>query len=553
MEPRKQRERLDRRLQDLKEKRSPWEAQWRELAEFNAPHRLRFSAGENKGQKLRSKILDSSATFALRTLASGMHSGITSPARPWFKLATFDPDLKENASAKLYLANVQARMREVFQGSNIYPSFHAGYTDLGLFGQSAALIIPDDTTTIRMMPLLHGQFWLSRNERQIADTLYRELDWTVEKCVARFGYDACPLYVRQAYDKGDYDTQVIVNHAVEPRHEREAGKIDKKNKPYASLYWCDYSDVETHGILSEDGFDANPIIAPGWEHVADDAYCVAPGHDALPDVKQLQTLQRQSGEAIEKKVRPPMKAPTSMMNNPASLMTGSVPYVDDPNGRGYTAAIEVNISIQEVEEKIRQTTNRIDRAYYADLFLMLANMEGIQPRNTMELAERKEEKLLALGPVLENIQDSQLAIAIDRTFEAMAKNGQLPEPPRELEGAGLKVEYVSILAQAQKAIATGAIERVVSFTGNLAAVNPTVLDKINLDQAIDEYADALGAPASIVVSDEDVAKVRKERADKQAKQEQAAQMAAMMPAVKDGADAARLLAETDMGNRMGIQ
>ena len=543
----------DRRLTALKAMRNPWEAHWQELAEFNAPARLRLNVDERGGRPDRKKIIDSTATFALRTLASGMHSGITSPARPWFRLTTFDPDLKDHAPVKEYLSQVETRMREIYQASNIYNAFHWGYGDLGLFGQSAAILVEDDDKVVRMLPLLHGSFWIARDHRGDATTLYRQFSWSVERIVARFGYDACSNTIKQCYDKGDYDERFTVNHAIEPRMERQVGKMDRANKPFASNYWEDGGrHAVGSNLLEESGFDSNPIIAPPWELVAEDSYGVSPGMDALPDVKALQVMQMRAGEAIEKKVRPPMTGPVSMKNNPASLMPGSVTYVDDPTGRAYRAAIEVNLSLTELENKINQTQNRIERSYYADLFLMLANMEGIQPRNTMEIAERKEEKLLALGPVLENIYGGQLAPVIDRTYEVMEKRGLLPPPPDELQGTELKIEYISMLAQAQKAISTGSIERLFSFAGNLAAVNPSVLDKIDMDEGVDIYGDLLGAPPSVIVPDDEVAQIRRARAEQQQQQQQAEQAAQAAPAAKQTAEAARVLSETDAGGGQSL-
>lgn len=538
----------DRRLQSLKEMRNPWEPHWSELSEFNAPSRLRLTLNQNEGRPSRKKIVDSTGSFALRTLASGMHSGITSPARPWFRLTTYDPEMRDFAPVKTYLSSVETRMREVFQSSNIYNSFHWGYGDLGLFGQSCGLLVEDADKVIRMIQLLHGSFWIARDETGRASTLYRQFSWSVERIVRRFGVNNVSNTVKRCYDKGDYDERFTINHAVEPRHDRDVTKIDKRNKPWSSNYWEDGArPIDGSGMLEESGFDSNPIIAPAWELVAEDHYATSPGMDALPDVKMLQTMQLRSGEAIEKKVRPPMKGPMSLKNNPASLMPGSVTYVDDPTGRGYTAAIEVNLSLAELENKIQTTSQRIERAYYADLFLMLSQMEGIQPRNQFEIAERKEEKLLALGPVLENIYGGQLAPTIDRTYDLMEARRLFPPAPPELQGQDLKIEYISMLAQAQKAVSTGSIERLFSFAGNLAAVNPTVLDKINMDEGIDIYGDMLGSPPSVIVPDEEVAKIREGRAKKQAQAEAAANAATMAPAIQQGADAARLLSEVDTG------
>src|SRR5688572_17893259 len=77
---------------------------WRELNDYIMPRRGRFTLSDRgKGERRSSKIIDSTATFAARTLSAGMMSGITSPARPWFRLGTPDPDLSEHASDKQWL------------------------------------------------------------------------------------------------------------------------------------------------------------------------------------------------------------------------------------------------------------------------------------------------------------------------------------------------------------------------------------------------------------------------------------------------------------------
>lgn len=528
-----------RRLEELKQVRQPWEPTWRGLAENIEPSRLRLTS-VNEAPINRNKIIDSTATLALRTLQSGMHSGITSPARPWFRLTTFDPDLKDFAPVKEYLAAVENRMREVFQASNIYTSFHTGYGDLGLYGQSCGLLAEDDSKFIRMQQLVTGRYWIARDDKGRVTTLYRCLRWTVQKIVTRFGVNNVSNAIRTAYNQAKYGQTFDIYHAVEPRLSRDPSKIDKRNKPFLSNYWED-CDNESR-LLEESGFDSNPIIAPAWEVSGDDTYGIAPGHIVVGDAKMLHKEQTRKLEGIDKQVRPPMTGPTSMKNNPASLLPGSVTYSDDPTGKGYRPAMEVNIRLDELRNDIRDVQDRINRGFYADLFLMLANMEGIQPRNTMEIAERKEEKLLALGPVLENVYNGQLEPVIDRTYGILNERGELPPPPREIANQELKIEYISMLAQAQKAVATGGIERLWGFVGQVAAVKPEVLDKLDADESIDQYSDALGVSPKIVVPDDKVADIRDARAKKQQQAENAETMATMAPAAKAGADAASVLA-----------
>ncbi|QND53467.1 phage tail protein [Phyllobacterium sp. 628] len=528
-----------RRLEELKQVRQPWESVWSPLAEYIEPSRLRLT-NKNEGAINRKKIIDSTGTFALRTLQSGMHSGITSPARPWFRLTTFDPDLKDFAPVKEYLAAVEARMREVFQASNIYNAFHTGYGDLGQFGQSLGILVEDDDKAIRMQQLLHGRFWLARDDKGRVTTMYRQFRWSVQRIIGRFGYDKVSQRIKTMYDTSKYDECFDVCHAIEPRLSRNPGMIDKANKPFLSNYW---EDMSSEGrLLEESGFDENPLIGPAWELAADDHYATSPGQIALGDVKMLQMEQTRKLEAIDKIVRPPMTGPTSMRNNPMSLLPGAITYADDPQGKGFRPAMEVQLRLSELAADIRDTQDRINRAFYADLFLMLANMEGIQPRNTMEIAERKEEKLLALGPVLENIYNGQLEPVIDRTYAILNRRGELPAPPPDLQNKELKIEYISMLAQAQKAVATGSIERGFAFLGQISAVKPDVLDKVDADEAVDVYFDYLGVPPSIVVPDDEVTKMRDARAQKQQMAENAQMAATVAPAIKDSADAASVLA-----------
>lgn len=535
-----------RRLNELKSLRNPWEDHWREIADFIAPTRLRINADSIKGRPDRKRIIDSTASQALRTLTSGMHSGITSPSRPWFRLTTFDPELREFSPVKTYLSKAEQMMREVFQASNIYRAFHTGYGDLGAFGQSAAILVADDANVVRMLQLVHGSFWIARDQFGIANTLYRQMWWSCENIVARFGLKACSNTIQNCYSKGNYSDKFLIYHAIEPRKDRESGKIDKQNKPFLSNYWED-GNGNGDQLLEESGFDRNPIIAPLWEAIAEDDYGVSPGMETLPDVKMLMQSQIRKGEAVDKKVRPPMVGPVSMRNNPVSTMPGTISYVDDPTGRAYRPAIDVNISITELREDIRETQQRIDRGFYADLFLMLAQMDGIQPRNSMEIAERKEEKLLALGPVLENIYGGQLAPVIDQTFNMMALQGRFGPPPAEIEEQQLKIEYVSMLAQAQKAVGTGAIERLFSFAGSLAGIKPDIMDKLDAEQAIDEYGEMVGAPPSVVVPDDKVTEIRDARAKQMQQQQMMENAPGMAQAARSGAEAARVLSEVPNG------
>lgn len=155
---------------------------------------------------------------------------------------------------------------------------------------------------------------------------------------------------------------------------------------------------------------------------------------ALGDVKQLQIGERRTMEAVEKMIRPPMIGPSSLKNQSASILPGDITYLDIREGmQGFRPVHEIQFRIQEMEQKQDQVRGRIQRAFFEDLFLMLANSNRRQI-TAREIEERYEEKLLALGPVLEQLNQDLLDPLIDIIFDIHLKQNLLPEIPEELQG-----------------------------------------------------------------------------------------------------------------------
>lgn len=144
-----------------------------------------------------------------------------------------------------------------------------------------------------------------------------------------------------------------------------------------------------------------------------------------------------------------------------------------------------------------------------------------------------------LGPVLERLHNEMLSPKIDLTFARIVEAGLLPPPPKELQGVDLKVEFVSTLAQAQKMVGLGSMDRLLGTVAQVAAGSgdPGVWDKIDKDQVIDRYSDMLGVDPSIIVADDKVAIIRSERAQAQAQAAQAQAAPVMAGAARDLASA----------------
>ncbi len=524
-------EQLQKQQAQLTNDRSSFDPHWRELSDFINPRGSRFLVTDvNRDDRRNTKIVDPTATLAARTLSSGMMSGITSPARPWFKLATPDPDMMDYGPVKLWLEVVQRRMNEVFNKSNIYQSLPLLYASLGNYSTGAMAVLEDDSDVIRTMMFPIGSYYMANSARGSVDTCFRKFSMTVRQLVMEFGLNNVSDSVKGMWDSGNYESWIEVIHAVYPNIDRDTAKLNSKNKPVKSVYYEVGGDSDK--LLRESGFDEFPIMAPRWEVNGEDVYgSSCPGMIALGQVKALQLEQKRKSQLIDKATNPPMVGPSSLRNQRVSLLPGDITYIDQVTGQdGFKPAYLVNPNTADLLADIQDTRQIINSAYFVDLFMMLQNI-NTRSMPVEAVIEMKEEKLLMLGPVLERLNDECLNPLIDRTFSIMARKNLLPPPPDVLQGMPLRIEYISVMAQAQKSIGLSSLSSTVGFIGRLAQAKPEALDKLNVDQAIDAFAEMSGVSPTVIVPQEQVEQVREQRAQQQQQQ----QMVAMGMAAAQGA------------------
>jgi hypothetical protein len=177
----------------------------------------------------------------------------------------------------------------------------------------------------------------------------------------------------------------------------------------------------------------------------------------------------------------------------------------------------VELNLGELLEDIQDVRGRIQKSFFSDIFLMLANSTNPQMTAT-EVAERQEEKMLMMGPVLERLNNELLFPLVELTFTHMMEMNALPPAPPEMAGMDLNVEFISMLAQAQRAIGTNSVDRFVGSLGTVAQFKPEVLDKFDSDAWADAYSDMLGVDPKLVLANDQVAMIRNARAKAQAAQ-----------------------------------
>ncbi|MEE9598157.1 MAG: portal protein [Acidiferrobacterales bacterium] len=521
------REYIDKRFGAMKSEHQTFVPHLKDLARFVQPRRGRFfTTDRNRGGNRYGSIINSAATQAHRTARAGLFAGTMSPSRPWFSWQTPDPDLMDFHPVKVWIERQEKLIRAIFNSGNLYAQAPVMLGELLLFGTGCMTHVDDFDDVARFYTQTVGSYMIAQDQRFVVNTLAREFMRSTEQLIDQFGLATVSQTVRNAYDRGDYDTQFPVRHFLDPNPKVDLTSPLSSAKPFRSIYYEPGRDHLENKFLSVRGFDEFPAYCPRWDVAGEDIYGTdCPGMTALGDVKGLQLEERRKAQAIDKMVNPPLRGPAALKNVPINSLPGGSTLYDSNSPANILAPVyQVNPQVAELAADIEKVEGRIDEAFYVNLFNAISDMDGIQPRNQEELLQRNQERLLQLGPVLERVHGEFLAKMVDRTFNQSARAGLISPAPPEIQGKELDIRFISSLAMAQRAVATGSIERTAGYVGGLVQAGfEEAGDKFDADQSIDEFANSIGAPARIIVPDEDVERVRETR-----QRQQQALMAAQM-------------------------
>lgn len=535
----------------IKDRDSNWLAKWKDQRDFLSPAEGQFDGDiHNDGRRRDQKINNAKPVRSAQIMAAGMASGMASLSREWFVLQP-PTGVAQTAAVKTWLYQVQLSMRAVLAKSNLYTVLPQLFLSEGVYGTGVMAALPDPFDVVRFSHYPTGTYAIDLSARGVVDTFYREFKMTPRQMAQQFGLDNLSPTIKQAAERGEL-TPVDVCHLIEPNPDADMSKVDNRSMPWKSSYW--EKGCTTDYVLRVSGFKSFPIMAPRWDVNGTNVYGTGPGDIAVGKSKELQLLEADKLRIVQQIARPATAMPISMRGQAHSMVPGGVTWLPD-NLVGSAVArpmYEPNpASLAAVGNEIMTCERAISEAFFEDLFLLITQSEGSM--TAYEVAQRKEEKMLMLGPVVDRNNDELFDPLMDQVFSIMYEQSLprwmgllpgeplIPPPPEEMQGIQLSIEYVSILAQAQKALAVSGIERALQFTGLLVQSGvQDAYDMIDTDVAQTAYYDAVGAPPTMIRGPEQVAAIRQARVAQAQQQQEMEQGAALLEGVKT-------LAETPTG------
>lgn len=501
---------ISSRLATLQSLRKPHEQVWKECFDFSFPIRgVGFNSEvvtSSTIQRKKSQLFDSTLTDAARTQASAIISGLTPANSRWFGL---DVDHASDEEKRWLDQSADVLWRNI-HNSNFDSAAYEGNLDLMSAGWFALYIDTDREKggfVFQLWPIASVYCDTSRADEKI-DIVYRCYELTAEQAVNEYG-DALAEKVKKQAER-EPSSKIRFVHAIYPRKDGKQGEVAKK-LPIASVH----VDLDNKRVVRESGYNEMPVVIPRWMQIPQSVYAIGPVSDALPDAKTLNEIKRMELANADLAISGMWIAQDDGILNPQAITVGPRKVIianSVDSMRPLHSGADFNISFTKCEQ-LQAAIRKI----------MLADQ--LQPQNgpamtATEVNMRQQLIRQLLGPIYGRMQAEYLQPLIERCFGIAFRAGVFADAPESLVKKYINVKYVSPMARAQKFDEVTAISNFVQMAMQSAQVNQGVLDNIDFDKATRFTGEALGVPAQVVRTEQEIEAIRQQRAE----QEQAMQL-----------------------------
>lgn len=503
----------------VKSGRQNFETYWQTLHDYYYIESPDINSHYFAGNELEDNyIWDATSINSADVLASGFMNYLTPPTSKWFRLRHKDPMKQDNKSVENYLESVSEEVQHTLNGCNFYNEVISTYKGSGVYGTAILFAEEDIEEDVRFYNLPIKSCCIIDDGRGRIGEYYLTFEYTAWQALTRWGDKISDELQREAKERSTEKKHEFLLH-IGKRYNRDVTKQDKKNMPIEAV-WI---DIEGKKIIEESGYNEMPAMAHRFDKRPFIPWGFSPAMKALPFVRLLNAIAKSNLRSMMKHNDPAIAAPEN-----AFLM----PFSSDPRAINYYNKKIVN-SQNDIftfgnygEPKYGMTaieyyTMQVKSVMFNDVFLAF---EGLgKQMNNPEVFERINEKMSMLGPAVGRFTSEILNPIIIRTIGILWRKGKLPPPPDEMiEDPSYEIDFVGQLAQAQKRSELNSFTTALTMTGQMAQFNPNILDKVNMDKAVDEIWDITGASIKLLRDDGEVDEIRQQKAQEAAAMQQAA-------------------------------
>ncbi|HEJ9371211.1 TPA: head-tail connector protein [Klebsiella oxytoca] len=516
--------------------RTTWEQHWQEVAERCLPRGADFIGEIRDGKKKSEKAIDSTPILALERFAAAVESVVTPRTQQWHALN--NEQFAEDAEVQAYFeacTKILFRLRYA-PLANFANQMSENYISIGAFGNGCIYVDEIPGKGSRYICYHLREIYFEENYQGIVDLVHRKFKLTARQAVQQFGKNNLPESIQRAAEhsplsKFEFIHRVCPNDEIQFTDDGVTPKADYTGMPWASFYIT----KEGQKIIQRSGYHTMPYCIARYYKSPGEVYGRGPGMTALPDIKVLNEMNKETLIGAQLANRPPVLVADDGVLEGFSLVPGSI-NSGGVNSSGNAMAIpfatgaQPNLGLEMMDQK-RQLINDI---FLVTLFQILVQ----NPQMTAtEAMLRAQEKGQLLAPTMGRIMSEQLGPMILREVDIAARNGLLPDPPQQLIDAGMEydIEYQSPLVRIQRSEEGSGILNTLQVAGQIAQYDPSVMSVFRYGAVMRELAEINGMPHDLILTEDEEEQVKAAQAQQQ-------QLSNMMQAAPQLATAADRLA-----------
>lgn len=571
-------------FREHQDQRRPYEKQWEEIAQLVVPkyeffvdewfNESEYDGPKGADKKIGEKIYDHTAAISLKTLADGLMGYLVSRQSRWFHLVFEHPDTMELPGVRKWVQDIEDILFHVLSRSNFYDELHAAITIAGSFGTVCQFKEYDEERNVPVFSTRNPvEMYVAANHRGDIDTYYRLFRLT--KRQAEQMWDPAMLSER-IRDTSDPTKRWPFLHAVFPRtdlsvqmglHDRRMGSVLSCDAPWASVYkevsgsgiggsYGSGQGLTVEKVLSVGGYWECPYTAWRWETETQSVYGSSPTRDLLPLIRKLQKWGSLLDLNAEMNTTPPANIPATMGDQYQMFPRGINRYTDPQAMAEFMKTMGAYPIGKDREDDARFM---VKEAYGTDTFLMLRQLsrEGDGgDRTAYETAELVSERAAILGSAMGRMESDALVPSVLYVYRQEVARARMPEPPPALEKLGrpaMTLDMIGLLAIAQKLLKYRSAMQGLQMAMPLAELMPQPPESVDAEGLFKDMVAAAGVPANRIRTEEQMADIRKQRAELAAQQQQAESLETAGKVIRDAGGAQEALgAAASLGAAPGV-
>lgn len=516
---------LIRRYNSAKSSRASWDATWNIIQSRVFPNYRDYvgASAVSKTEPARGGIKNYSAVVfgLINSVVSEINSKLCDPSVKWMDLRFGNNAFNDNAVMRQWLYYCKEALYQLFAdpSSGFYQSTYPFHLDWFTIGTACReVILRKDNKKIRFNTISMQDIFIELSGYGEVETTYRRFNLNARQAVGLWGENLHPSIIEKAKKESSSAKSSLMEFF-------EVVMPNPLKNEFPTLDWISCVIDKTNKNIVDIGLHTrNPYIISRFMVAPGETYGRSLVWYAMPNISAINRLSKRALQMVDYASLPVYLVKDAQSLPRVQVTPGAFIQGLDESGRPTIQPMQyggdLGLLMEMYKQKIEEFKRCIlaeDMTPYADTNKTATEVNSIN----IQMANR-------IRPPIVLLEYEELYRTIMRTLTLMQQVGMLPEFPYEQLGINpedlpnpildLRVTFAGQMFNMQRLQDLENSKLFLADVTQMAQVSPTILDCVNLDEFAKQDADIHRVSPSIINPDEQVQKIREERAAQQEEQ-----------------------------------